>query len=407
MLGCAVPTLVSGQHIAYTMDAHMPVYTDSLGYGLDFGSSAADVKAHAPYYFSVKVPDGNYRVTLVLGDKKIASTTTVRAESRRLMREHIAVAKGKQTTVEFVVNKRSPQIEGTNDSVRLHPREISHHDWDDRLTLEFTGTPAVKSITLERDTIVPTIYLCGNSTVTDQEEEPWASWGQMVTRWIDGTAAIANHAESGLATSTFLSQKRLDKIMTTLKEGDYVLCEFGHNDMKEHGPGDGAWYNFAHNLKIFIDRARSKGATIVFCTPTQRRTFADDRATINYSHGDYPDAMRQIAAREQVPVIDLNELTRTFFQTLGYENSKKALVHYPAHTFPGQEKPLADNTHFNPYGAYEVAKMVLAEMIRLELPIAKSITPDFTGYDPAQPDSFDTFEWIPAKAVDLTKPLGN
>jgi hypothetical protein len=82
-------------------------------------------------------------------------------------------------------------------------------------------------------------------------------------------------------------------------------------------------------------------------------------------------------------------------------------VHYPAHTFPGQEKPLADNTHFNPYGAYEVAKMVLAEMIRLELPIATSITPDFTGYDPAQPDSFDTFEWIPAKAVDLTKPLGN
>jgi hypothetical protein len=51
--------------------------------------------------------------------------------------------------------------------------------------------------------------------------------------------------------------------------------------------------------------------------------------------------------------------------------------------------------------------MVLSEMIRLELPIAKSITPDFTGYDPAQPDSFDTFEWIPAKAVDLTKPLGN
>jgi hypothetical protein len=51
--------------------------------------------------------------------------------------------------------------------------------------------------------------------------------------------------------------------------------------------------------------------------------------------------------------------------------------------------------------------MVLAEMIRLELPIAKSISADFAGFDPAQPDSFETFEWIPAKAVDITKPLGN
>jgi lysophospholipase L1-like esterase len=218
---------------------------------------------------------------------------------------------------------------------------------------------------------------------------------------------VSNHAESGLATSTFISQKRLDKIMSTLKPGDYVFVEFGHNDMKEKGPGDGAYYNFAHNLKIFIDRVRSKGGNIVFCTPTQRRTFDETQTHIVDSHRDYPAAMREVAQRENVPVIELNNLTRTFFNTLGYENSKKSLVHYPANTFPGQTQPLADNTHFNPYGAYEIAKMVAAEIQRLNLPIASAIRSEFKGFDPAKPDSFDTFVWIPANSVTLSKPDGN
>lgn len=390
----------------FDMTRNQPVYTDSIGYGYDI-IPAPEIKKDVPFYFSVKVPDGNYKVKVELGSKKKAGNTTVRAENRRLFVENKKTKKGEIVSYEFVVNKRSPQI-NEKESVKLKPREKNYLNWDDRLTLEFNGNaPVVKSIHIEKEENCPTVYLCGNSTVVDQNDEPWASWGQMITRWFDEKIAISNHAESGLTAGTFISQNRLAKIMSTLKEGDYVICEFGHNDEKEKGPGSGAWYHYSRNLKIFIDNVRSKGATIVFCTPTQRRNFANDKMTIADTHGDFPAAMLAVANRENVPVIDLHQMTREFFQALGYEDSKRALVHYPANTFPGQTKELADNTHFNPFGAYEVAKMVIMGIKKAELPISDYIREDFTDFDPNIPDDWETFEWVPAPKMDIVKPDGN
>ena len=106
-------------------------------------------------------------------------------------------------------------------------------------------------------------------------------------------------------------------------------------------------------------------------------------------------------------MIELHDMTRTFFETLGFENSKKGLVHYPANTFPGQEKELADNTHFNPYGAYEVAKMIVMGMKELNLPIVKYLKDNWVDYSPAQPDDFNKFVWYPAVLIDTLKPDGN
>ena len=100
-------------------------------------------------------------------------------------------------------------------------------------------------------------------------------------------------------------------------------------------------------------------------------------------------------------------MTRDFFETLGYEGSKKALVHYPAGTFPGQEKALEDNTHFNPYGAYEVAKMVVMGMKQLGLPIVGQIRGDWLDFDPLHPDNPETFQWYPANRQGATKPDGD
>ena len=108
-----------------------------------------------------------------------------------------------------------------------------------------------------------------------------------------------------------------------------------------------------------------------------------------------------------MPLIDLNDMTRDFFEALGYEDSKRALVHYPANTFPGQNEALADNTHFNPYGAYEVAKMVVMGIKELKLPLANDIRTDFTDFDPKHPDNWKTFKWAPAKNADIVKPDGN
>lgn len=371
-------------------------------------SKAQNVKSNAPFTRNIEVPDGNYKVTVVLGSKKKAGNTVVRAENRRLMVDELATKKGQFKTVEFVVNKRTPEIE-KGKRVKVKDREKNYNTWDNAINLEFTGAaPAVKEVKIERDTTATTIFLCGNSTVVDQPYEPWASWGQMIPRWFGPEVAISNNAESGLTAGSFLGSYRLDKILTMMKKGDYVICEFGHNDQKEKMSGAGAWYNFSYNLKVFIDKVRAKGGNIIFVTPTQRRRFDDaTHSKILETHGDYPDAMRAVAKREGVPVIELHDMTRTFFETLGYENSKKALVHYPANTFPGQDKPLADNTHFNPYGAYEIAKMVVMGMKQLHLPIVKYLRSDWKDFNPAQPDDYNKFVWYNSVQQDVTKPDGN
>lgn len=370
--------------------------------------SNQNVKSNAPFTRNIEVPDGNYKVTVVLGSKKKAGKTVVRAENRRLMVDEVATKKGQFKTVEFVVNKRTPEIE-KGKRVKVKDREKNYNTWDNAINLEFTGAaPAVKEVKIERDTTATTIFLCGNSTVVDQPYEPWASWGQMIPRWFGPEVAISNNAESGLTAGSFLGSYRLDKILTMMKKGDYVICEFGHNDQKEKMAGAGAWYNFSYNLKVFIDKVRAKGGNIIFVTPTQRRRFDDaTHSKILETHGDYPDAMRAVAKREGVPVIELHDMTRTFFETLGYENSKKALVHYPANTFPGQDKPLADNTHFNPYGAYEIAKMVVMGMKQLNLPIVKNLRSDWKDFNPAQPDDYNKFVWYNSVQQDVTKPDGN
>lgn len=371
-------------------------------------SKAQNVKSNAPFTRNIEVPDGNYKVTVVLGSKKKAGKTVVRAENRRLMVDEVATKKGQFKTVEFVVNKRTPEIE-KGKRVKVKDREKNYNTWDNAINLEFTGAaPAVKEVKIERDTTATTIFLCGNSTVVDQPYEPWASWGQMIPRWFGPEVAISNNAESGLTAGSFLGSYRLDKILTMMKKGDYVICEFGHNDQKEKMAGAGAWYNFSYNLKVFIDKVRAKGGNIIFVTPTQRRRFDDaTHSKILETHGDYPDAMRAVAKREGVPVIELHDMTRTFFEALGYENSKKALVHYPANTFPGQDKPLADNTHFNPYGAYEIAKMVVTGMKQLNLPIVKYLRSDWKDFNPAQPDDYNKFVWYNSVQQDVTKPDGN
>ena len=371
-------------------------------------SKAQTVKSNAPFTRNIEVPDGNYKVTIVLGSKKKAGKTVVRAENRRLMVDEVATKKGQFKTVEFVVNKRTPEIE-KGKRVKVKDREKNYNTWDNAINLEFTGAaPAVKEVKIERDTTATTIFLCGNSTVVDQPYEPWASWGQMIPRWFGPEVSISNNAESGLTAASFLGSYRLDKILTMMKKGDYVICEFGHNDQKEKMAGAGAWYNFSYNLKVFIDKVRAKGGNIIFVTPTQRRRFDDaTHSKILETHGDYPDAMRAVAKREGVPVIELHDMTRTFFETLGYENSKKALVHYPANTFPGQDKPLADNAHFNPYGAYEIAKMVVMGMKQLNLPIVKYLRSDWKDFNPAQPDDYNKFVWYNSVQQDVTKPDGN
>lgn len=388
----------------YTKITKDNMYDKVKGYGYDV-TLPWDGKSNAPFLFSVKVPDGNYKVTVTLGSMQSAGSTVIRGESRRLFYESVPTKKGELKTVTLLINKRDDVIEGGT-RVKLKEAEKGRLTWDEKLTLEFNGdAPRVSAITIDKVSDVPTIFLCGNSTVVDQANEPWASWGQMVPRFLNDKIAVANYAESGLTAKSFIGGKRLDKIMTQIKAGDYLFFEFGHNDQKEKFAGSGAYYSFAYYLKQFIDKARSKGAKPVLVTPTCRRRF--EKGKIRNTHGDYPAIIREIAAREKLPVIDLQDMTMTMVNAFGESESKALYVHYPMGTFECQVKELKDDTHFSTFGAYEVAKCVIEGIKKAGLPIVQYIRSDYKGFNPASPDKKAGFKWYLSPFCDVAKPAGN
>jgi lysophospholipase L1-like esterase len=349
--------------------AYAACQAQQTSYAFDF------TKEKTPDSISVDVPDGNYKVTIRIGSRKQAGSTTVWGESRRLFIEDLPTRKGEIVERTFVVNKRNTRISDT-EHVKVKPREERKLNWDDKLSLAFGGNaPQVTALTIEKADHVTTVFLCGNSTVVDQEDEPWASWGQMIPRFFDDRVAFANYAESGESAGSFIAAGRLKKLLTQTKEGDYIFIEFGHNDQKQKGPGKGAYYSYMTNLKIFVDEARLKGAVPVLLTPTQRRSFKDGK--IIDTHEDYPEAMKWLAQKENIPLIDLHAMTRTLYEAIGVEESKKAFVHYPANTFPNQPDALEDNTHFNSYGAYRIAKCVIEGIKVLRLPLTEYIRADY------------------------------
>lgn len=389
-------------------------YNSGGKYGFEFGTEQhVDIRqdshtlfSNRPFYFSVNVPEGNYKVTIgYKGLRDSVYKSTVRSESRRLQLEQVKVRRNKSAEKSFVVNRKDARIRKGEYVSLKKPRELEKLDWDDKLTLEFQYTNNIAYIRVEQIDDVPTIFLAGNSTVVNQEHEPWASWGQMIPRFFDTHVSVANHAESGLALSSFLSSKRLDKILSIAKPGDYLFIEFGHNDQKEKGEKAGAYNGYTERLRYFVEAFRAVGGTPIILTSTARRAF-DANGQLQYTLGDYPDAARKAAQELQVPLIDLNKMTRTFYEALGVEGSKQALVHYAANTFPDQPQPLQDNTHFNTYGAYQIAKMVLQGIKNNKLAIRKHII-DFKSYNPARPDAPEDWEWPWSIKNSDVKPEGN
>ncbi len=382
----------------YTQVVASTVYGQGRDYGFDLGSTPTCIDrggddaldrdlctGERPFFFSLDVPEGNYRVSVRLGDHSAASVTTVKAESRRLMLERVATAAGALTTRSFTVNVRNSRI-ATGGTVRLNERERGVLHWDDKLTLEFGGSrPAVAALEVEPAEDAVTVYLAGDSTVTDQTREPWASWGQMLPRFFGPKVAVANHAESGETLKAFRQENRLAKVMSQIRAGDYLFVQFAHNDQKP-GPNHlDAFTTYEDELRRVIEETRRRGATPVLVTSMPRRRFDAEGRIVN-TLGDYPEAVRRTARQEGVALVDLWSAAKTFFEALGPERSKRAFVHYPAGSFPGQKEPLADDTHFSDYGAYELAKAVAAEIGRSGLPLAQELLGDVTAFDPAHPD---------------------
>ncbi len=338
--------------------------------------------------FAVDVPEGNYDVTLRFGDPVDATSTTVMSEARRLMLEKVETAPGEYQTRSFTVNVRKPPI-STGGTTRLNGREMGPPmiaGWDEHLTLEFSGLrPGVVSLEITPATHAITVFIAGDSTVTDQRNEPWSGWGQMIPRLFVQGVAVSNQAESGLALFSFESQKRLAKVLSMMKEGDYLFIQFGHNDQKDKRPDAGPFTTYQANLKKFIEATRDHGGIPVLVTPMERRRWSGGKQQQTLT--DYAEAVRQTGEALNVPVVDLHAMSLAFYAALGVEDSKRAFVHYPADTYPGQNTALRDDTHHSVYGAYELAKCVV-EGIKTNVPeLAPFVVDDFDRFDPAHPDA--------------------
>ncbi len=376
-------------------------FTTERGYGYDLGTVPG--AGANPVLFSVVAPEGNYRVIVSLGKNAAASDTTIKSESRQLQLEKAVTRSGKFIDRTFIVNVRNSRVPPPEknapggSAVVLNERETGLFRWDDKLTLEFNGSaPAVRAVKIERVDDACTVFLIGDSTVTDQPYEPAASWGQMLSRFLPGVS-VANHAESGETMKSFISGLRLAKVLSQIKAGDTLFIQFGHNDSKKQWPQT---YVEAHTtykayLRTLIAEARLRDVTPVLVTSMQRRNF-DDAGKIKNSHGDYPQAVREVAAEEKVALIDLEKMSSAFYEALGPTRSPLA--------FSNGGK---DITHHNNYGAYELAKCIVQGIREAGLPLAKFISPEFTGFDPAKPDAPETFQIAVSPIQSTIAPRGN
>jgi lysophospholipase L1-like esterase len=404
----------------YTQVQPTTTYDPQTGYGFDFGSIVISksywgndalkndyITSDKPFYFSVKLPEGNYNVKVILGEKKGPSVSTIKAECRRLMVEKVQTGKGKFTTAEFTVHVKDSIIRTTNSKVRLKSREVNYLHWDDKLTLEFNNSaPKVCAVEITPATDVTTVFLAGNSTVVDQAEEPWAAWGQMIPAFFQpGKVAIANYAESGETLKAFKGERRLEKVWSMAKPGDYLFIEFAHNDQKPGGNHLDPFTTYKATLKEWVAEARKRNITPVLVTSMHRRSFDSTGRIIN-TLLDYPEAVRQAGKEEGVAVIDLNAMSKTMYEAWGPEKSIKAFVHYPANSFPNQTAAIADNTHFSTYGAYQLAKCIVNGIKQADLPIAKYLK-EVPKFDPANPDPVETWNLPMSSFIGAKKPDGN
>jgi len=356
-----------------------------------------------PHLFSVALPEGNYRVTVTLGDRRSAGDTTIKAESRRLMLDAVHTRAGQSVRRSFAVNVRTPALAPVpvnapgGPAVRLAPDETGSLTWDAKLTLEVLGDhPALGSVEIQPATSIPTLFLLGDSTVTDQRFEPTASWGQMLPAFFGDGLAVANHAHSGETLKSSLTSLRLDKVLASARPGDVAMIQFGHNDQKAawpqtYAPAESTYRDY---LRTYIAELRRRGVTPILVTSPERRRWSGK--AISPSLNDYAEAVRAVGAEQKVAVIDLNAASIRFYEALGEQRAPLA--------FNDGRK---DATHHDNYGAWVLARIV-AEGVRTSgLPLAGYLRAGLEPFDPAHPPAPETFQLAPSAARSGERPAGS
>ena len=207
-----------------------------------------------------------------------------------------------------------------------------------------------------------TVFIAGDSTAAPKLEtkRPETGWGeQLQKRFDEKRVRIDNHAANGRSTKTFISEGRWQTLVDKVKEGDYVLIQFGHNDQaKEKGERYTPPDDFRANLARFVAEVRAKKATPVLMTPVMRRRF-DKEGKFYDVHGEYPDLTRRVAAEQKVTLVDMHRMSEKVLVKYGPEESRKLFLQLKAGENPNYPNGVDDNTHFSPLGADLMAALAV------------------------------------------------
>lgn len=222
-----------------------------------------------------------------------------------------------------------------------------------------------------------TVYIAGDSTAAHKldEKRPETGWGEKIPLFFNDTVHFENRAVNGRSTKSFIAEGRLETIKKTIKKGDYLLIQFGHNDQKVEDPARGTapFGDYLTNLDLFVKAANEVGAQPVLLTSISRRDYLDEDHLNPESLGQYPAAVRQFATEKELPLLDLFTASQNWLSQFEPEETRQfflqgkpgELVNYPA--------GVTDNTHLNEKGATEIARLVAQAISESALPLKNAL----------------------------------
>jgi len=221
----------------------------------------------------------------------------------------------------------------------------------------------------------PTVYIAGDSTVQTYRasQAPQQGWGGRIADYFTTDVIFSNRAIAGRSSKSFVVDGRLDTILSLIKPGDYLFVQFGTNDAssipERHTDPQTTYKQY---LSMYIDGARAHGATPVLVTVTPRRSF-DSAGNFKSDFPTYVAAMKELAVAKKVTLIDLTSRGIAYLNSIGAEASKNVFLYVPAGKFAAFPNGDADNTHFQEFGASQMARLVTAGVKDSGLPIAAFI----------------------------------
>ncbi len=220
----------------------------------------------------------------------------------------------------------------------------------------------------------PTVYLVGDSTMSEKRisSYPETGWGMPFKYYFTDEIKIENHARNGRSTRTFIEEDRWKTIKETLKAGDFVLVQFGHNDevptKSRYTPPE----QYQKFLRQYISETREKGAHPILLTPITRRQF-DENGKVKETHEQYSALMREVAEAEDVPLIDMDRKSQSMLTEIGEEKSTLLFLQLKPGQNPNYPDGITDNTHFSETGARMMAELVMQGLQALDHELAKYI----------------------------------